>query len=125
MFWQEFHCNFATSSKMKISIKHIISLVFILLFSLNGIISFCPALTAKLAKIANVEILFFPETNEAQKNAEAEKEPMVKELFFSNHMDYNLQKTHYTVTKKSIADNNFVPKQDVVLSVIIPPPKII
>ena len=88
-------------------------------------IHFRPSLSAKLAKIVDIEILSFPEANESEKNAEGENEMMVKELFFSNHFDYNFQNTHYTITKKSIADNNLARKQDVVFSVIIPPPKIV
>ena len=86
--------------------------------------SFFPTFSAKLAKVANIEILFSPETNESEKNAEGESETIVKALFFSNYNDYNFSNTQFTLTKKSISDNNLARKQDVVFSVIIPPPKI-
>ncbi len=110
---------------MNNSIKYITPLVFIFLFILYGMMSLCLTLSAKMVKIADIEILLFPETTESEKNAEGENETMAKELFFSNHNDYNLQKTYYTKTKKSIDDNNFARKQDFVFSVLIPPPKIV
>ena len=109
---------------MNNSIKHITSLFFIFLFSLNGIISVCPPILAKLATIVNIELIIHAETNESEKNAEGKIETVVKELFLKNAIDYDFENTHYTVTEKSIADNNLARKQDVVFSVIIPPPKI-
>lgn len=103
--------------------KYIITIFFIALFALKGIVSVFPMLSVQLGKIASIEKLIATETDAAEKNAEEKSETEIKEFFLEKDY-YILTDISCALTTKNITANNIARKQDVFLPVITPPPEL-
>lgn len=103
-------------------IKHIIALFFILLFSLKGIVSVLPAISAHLNKLIPTELIADSET-ENKKTTEEKQETGLKEYLIESPQ-YMITGLVYAITTRAISANNLLCQQDVFLPVYTPPPEI-
>jgi hypothetical protein len=103
-------------------LKKFICLFFVVLFSFKGIISVCPALSAKAAEIESIEI-FDSEKTGSNKNAEDGNEKEIKDSFLTNNGYYNIEYSSGILINTNIAATNIAHKQEVFLPVTTPPPE--